>query len=236
MRHPAFQKSQLFYNGVTQKEIESTGVLGLDGAISLMRVINLTANNSAVVVENGGIVGRGVLLDYADWAGNNSIELKPMESVPILLDHLKEIVNNHDIELRPGDILFIRSGFTAAYDNMTIEEQNALAERPSPDFAGVEANEETLRWLWHNQFAAIAGDAPSFERAPIAGPHANLDTMLHQWCLAGWGMPIGEMFDLEGLAKYCKESGRYSFFLSSVPLKVSCFVNKIKEDCGMGHY
>jgi hypothetical protein len=99
MRHPAFQKSQLFYNGVTQKEIESTGVLGLDGAISLMRAINLTANNSAVVVENGGIVGRGVLLDYADWAANNSIELKPMESVPILLDHLKEIVNNHDIEL-----------------------------------------------------------------------------------------------------------------------------------------
>jgi hypothetical protein len=181
----------------------------------------VTANHGTVVVENGGIVGRGVLLDYADWAARNSIELQPMQSVPIFLNHLKEIVKEHNIEFRPGDILFVRSGFTAAYDKLSINEQKTLAERASPDFAGVEAGEETLRWLWQNQFAAIAGDSPSFERAPIAGPHANLDTMLHQWCLAGWGMPIGEMFDLENLAEYCKKSGRYSFFLSSVPLKVS---------------
>jgi hypothetical protein len=37
MRCLAFQKSQQFYNGVTQKEIESTGVLGLDGSISRMQ-------------------------------------------------------------------------------------------------------------------------------------------------------------------------------------------------------
>lgn len=34
-------------------------------------------------------------------------------------------------------------------------------------------------------------------------------------------MPIGEMFDLEELAKHCRECGRWSFFLSSVPLKAS---------------
>ena len=33
-------------------------------------------------------------------------------------------------------------------------------------------------------------------------------------------MPIGEMFDLEALAAQCKRLGRYSFFLSSVPLHV----------------
>jgi hypothetical protein len=38
--------------------------------------------------------------------------------------------------------------------------------------------------------------------------------------LAGWGMSIGEMFDLVKLALKCQELGRYSFFLSSVPLKV----------------
>jgi hypothetical protein len=45
--------------------------------------------------------------------------------------------------------------------------------------------------------------------------------MLHQWLLGGWGMPIGELFDLEGLAAHCKETRRKTFFLSSVPLKVS---------------
>lgn len=28
-------------------------------------------------------------------------------------------------------------------------------------------------------------------------------------------MPIGELFDLEKLAEHCKETGRWSFFLSS---------------------
>lgn len=125
------------------------------------------------------------------------------------------------IQLRPGDILFIRSGFTKAYDSLSMDEQKAMPLREQPDFAGVEAGRETLKWLWENQFAAIAGDAPSFERAPIAGAHANLDEMLHQWCLAGWGMPIGEMFDLERLAQHCRNTNRYTFFLSSVPLKVS---------------
>ena len=43
---------------------------------------------------------------------------------------------------------------------------------------------------------------------------------LHEVLLAGWGCPIGEMFDLEKLSEHCKAVGRYSFFLSSMPLKV----------------
>jgi hypothetical protein len=35
----AFQKSQRFYNGVTQEEIESTGVLGLDGWLPQMETL-----------------------------------------------------------------------------------------------------------------------------------------------------------------------------------------------------
>jgi hypothetical protein len=33
-------------------------------------------------------------------------------------------------------------------------------------------------------------------------------------------MPIGELFNLEDLARTCKELGRTSFFVSSVPLRV----------------
>ncbi len=172
------------------------------------------------MAENGGIVGRGVLLDYAEWAGRNNVELKPIESVGIKLDHLKAIVEEQKIEFRPADILFIRSGFTVAYDKLSPKEQEAVPQRPEPAFAGVEATKDVLRWIWEHQFAAVAGDMPGFERSPIAGPHADPDVMLHQWLLAGWGMPIGEMFDLEKLGQYCKKTGRHSFFVSSVPLKV----------------
>lgn len=44
--------------------------------------------------------------------------------------------------------------------------------------------------------------------------------LLHQWLLGGWGMLIGEMFDLEALAEKCRELGRSTFFLSSLPLNV----------------
>jgi hypothetical protein len=39
--------------------------------------------------------------------------------------------------------------------------------------------------------------------------------MLHEYILALWGMPLGEMFDLEKLAKTCKEKRRWTFFVTS---------------------
>ncbi|KAK8170345.1 hypothetical protein BC567DRAFT_164023 [Phyllosticta citribraziliensis] len=46
------------------------------------------------------------------------------------------------------------------------------------------------------------------------------DVLLHEYLLAGWGMPIGEMFDLEALAATCRELGRWTFFVASMPLNM----------------
>lgn len=171
-------------------------------------------------MEAGGITGRGVLLDYAQWAATKNLKIQPLSSTPITVESLEAMVKDFQIEIHPGDILFIRSGFTAAYNELNEQERMNLAQRPSPDFIGVEATENMLRWLWKYQFGAVAGDAPSFERAPIRGPHADPRYNLHEWVLAGWGCPIGELFDLERLSQHCSATGRYTFFLSSVPLKV----------------
>ncbi|KAJ5593901.1 uncharacterized protein N7459_000109 [Penicillium hispanicum] len=199
----ANQETRKFYNGHTTEEIESSNVIGLH-----------------TVAEHGGMTGRGVLLDFADWANSNSVSVSALESEAITLESLKQVAKDHQLEFRKGDILFIRSGFTAAYNRLTDQQRKDLPNRPSPDFNGVEATEGMLRWLWERQFAAVAGDAPSFERAPIRGSHADKRFNLHEWVLAGWGTPIGEMFDLEKLSEHCKATGRYSFFLSSMPLKV----------------
>lgn len=181
------------------------------------------------VAEHGGITGRGVLLDFADWAASNSVSVSALESEAITLDNLKQVVKDHKLEFRKGDILLIRSGFTAAYNKLNEQQRKDLAQRASPDFNGVEATEDILRWLWEHQFAAVGGDAPSFERAPIRGSHADPNFNLHEWVLAGWGTPIGEMFDLEKLSQHCKATGRYSFFLSSMPLKVSQSLLIVKD-------
>jgi hypothetical protein len=42
--------------------------------------------------------------------------------------------------------------------------------------------------------------------------------LLHPILLAGWGTPIGELWDLEALAEVCRRRNRGSFFVTSVPL------------------
>jgi hypothetical protein len=173
------------------------------------------------VAEAGGITGRGVLLDYVEWAASKHISIEALSSTSISVETLQSMVDDFKIQFQRGDILFIRSGFTAAYNQLNDSQRKDLAHRSSPDFIGVEASEKILRWLWKHQFGAVAGDAPSFERAPIRGAHADPNYNLHEWVLAGWGCPIGELFDLEALSKHCKATGRYTFFLSSMPLKVN---------------
>ena len=167
--------------------------------------------------ENGGIIGRGVLLDYASWADANNIPIDHFTPTTITVPTLKQIAASQGTALQEGDILFIRSGWTRAYTQLSDTQAQALADIPVPPAIGLESSEETLRWLWETGFAAVAGDMPSME----AWPCQDKRFWLHEWLLAGWGMPIGELFDLERLSEVCRGEGRWSFFFSSVPLKVS---------------
>ena len=81
---------------------------------------------------------------------------------------------------------------------------------------GVESCREVLEWIWDNQFAAVAGDMAAFEALPFQ----SKDFWFHEWLLGGWGLPIGELFNLEALAKECARLKKWSFFFSSVPLNV----------------
>ncbi|EFW99287.1 hypothetical protein CMQ_5708 [Grosmannia clavigera kw1407] len=217
-RHYGYQKAKRFYGNVTAEQLDGSNVLGLDAW-----------------VERGGIVGRGVLLDYAGFCQKHGKTIAPFSSTAITVVELEAVARYQDLELQKGDILLVRSGCTEAYERLSATEQKALADRPAPDFIGIAPTIDTLRWMWDCGFATVAGDAPSFERAPIGGLHTRIGGiwagepweaemqgggLLHQWMLAGWGVPIGELFDLEALARKCVELHRWSFFVSSVPLKV----------------
>lgn len=52
----------------------------------------------------------------------------------------------------------------------------------------------------------------------------TLTAVLHPYFLSLFGMPIGELWDLSRLSAYCQKTGRYSFFLTSAPMNVSCLV------------
>lgn len=160
-----------------------------------------------------------MLVDWAGWARKQDIPINFLEGSIIPLDHVKAIISEKKIELRPGDVLFIRSGFAEFLKALSVEDQLNISQRSPPEYIGLESTKATLRWFWENQLSAVAGD--TFGLETMGG--SNTEYLLHQWLLAGWGMPIGELFDLEELAERCAQEGRYTFYLSSVPVKVSRF-------------
>ncbi len=195
-------EQRVFYGGTTGVDIEDR-------------------SNTRIGIQHWakeGIAGRGVLIDYASWAEKNGVKYSTLSNHEIKLSHILEIAKECKITFQKGDIVLIRTGFTNEWDNtLTAEDKKNYAENPaSMQHAGVEATEDVLRWIWDEGFAAVAGDSVSWEVFPASKP----DFILHEYLLAGWGMPIGEMFDLEGLAEICREEKRWTFFVTSTPFNM----------------
>ncbi|OAX81470.1 hypothetical protein ACJ72_04187 [Emergomyces africanus] len=192
---------RVFYGGTTASEI-------------------LNRTNDRIGIQywaRQGITGRGVLIDYASYASKKGIKYSTFSTHQIRLSDILEIAADCNLTFKRGDILFIRIGVTYEWDNiMTADQKRAYSINQRPEHAGVEASTEMLRWLWDTGFSAVAGDAVSWEVYPPQSP----DIFLHEYLLAGWGVPIGELFDLEVLSRTCQELGRWTFFLSSVPLNM----------------
>jgi hypothetical protein len=123
----------------------------------------------------------------------------------------------------------------AAYNALSRDEIEAARQVQPHNFAGVEQSEDVLEWIWSN-FSAVAGDQPAFEcwrecffffqgcrrtMGLISRTATQREFLLHEVLLAGWGCPIGELFDLEALAEHCKLENRWSFFVTSKVCNVS---------------
>ncbi|KAK9460190.1 uncharacterized protein V1516DRAFT_679189 [Lipomyces oligophaga] len=160
-----------------------------------------------------GIIGRGVLLDYAAYAEARGIKYNCFEHTKIPLSSLLEIAQESKIEFKPGDILCIRTGTTTAYRNL---DEDSLRQAVTPPTAaiGIEQTPEMFKWIWDRHFPVLVSDSLAVEAFPAQDPEWSI----HRICIAGWGLALGELFDLDELALHCKKLNRYTFFFNSVPL------------------
>ena len=204
LRHFARQKDQKFFNGVNPDDILSTNSGGTQTLESTVNVIDKFAGK--------GVVGRAVLVDYERWCRHFNVQFNPVPSeshqpMSIPLRHLKATLEYQETEIKHGDILVLRVGLTKYHAMLSEDGKETLSH--TTRVGGVEQTEETLAWLWEN-FSAVATDTIAFEVWP-----SKKEWYMHEVLLAGWGMPIGELWDLEKLAKMCEEKGRWSFVLCS---------------------
>ncbi|KAF5267664.1 hypothetical protein FOXYS1_1458 [Fusarium oxysporum] len=187
--------------------------------------------NSIHHVSAKGIAGRAVFIDWYSWALAQGLEIDAMSSYEVPFDQIVKTLGFQNMNLdslRAGDIVVIRFGYLSQYENMEPAKReylDKLYQTKKPDNIGLKPSDELLRFLWNSKVAAICGDSRSLE----VWPCKDLDWHLHEWLLAGWGMPIGELFYLEELAKTCKALERYTFFMSSSPMNVGLFL-----DCHAG--
>jgi len=163
------------------------------------------ADKCGIHTQAAGIAGRGVLLDVArhrgvDWLGSGAV-ISPQE--------LDEVAATQGVEVGPGDILLIRTGWRAKF----------VAERDPVTFMSGEPGLglACAEWLRERDVAVVGSDNFAVEVMPGENPKAFFE--LHMVLIRDMGMTLAEMLDLEMLGAACVEDGIYEFFYTGAPLK-----------------
>jgi hypothetical protein len=159
-----------------------------------------------------GIAGRGVLLDVARSRAASGGAADPFLGDAIGPAELADVAAEQGVELRPGDVLLVRTGWAAAYLAASPDER----ARGAASWNGLHAGEATARMLWDGEVALLGCDNPAVEN----GPGDRAAGSLHRRVLPALGLALMELLDLERLADRCAELGRWEFLFVSVPLHV----------------
>ncbi len=176
------------YNGFPASAVTSLGAskLGIDKVVGK------------------GITGRGVLLDVARYRG---CELDIPHGEPITPDELSATAQAQGVEIRPGDIVVVHTGWVTKF-------QETGDGTPS---SGLHWSCAT--WLHEHDIAAVAADNIQVEDVLSDIPGNMLP--MHLLCLRDMGMQFGEYWALGALAADCADDGRYEFQLVAPPLQIT---------------
>lgn len=190
-----------FYNGVKGEEI--TGRPG--------------TKNGMEHWARRGMVTRGVLLDVARYLENQGKPFAGNTDYRFSVEELEATRKAASVEVRPGDILLVRSGWMAWYLNASPQERAPITQVQNLRAPGVASTDDMAEYLWDLHVAGVAGDHPSFEAWP---PTAATGGFLHQRLIGLLGIAIGELWYLEGLADDCAADAVYEFMITSAPLNI----------------
>jgi kynurenine formamidase len=149
-----------------------------------------------------GIVTRGVLLDLAGLVGLEALE----PGTPIFPEDLEAAEELAAIEVRQGDVLFVRTGRWIWRDRHGPWDATNLA-------AGLDAS--CLPWLRDRGVAALGSDCVS---DVLPSRVEGVPMPIHTVAIVAMGLHLMDNLDFDQLAVACAEEGRWAFFLTVAPL------------------
>ncbi|OJW27939.1 MAG: cyclase [Rhodospirillales bacterium 69-11] len=170
-----------------------------------------TMNGSTVIsieqIAEKGVAGRGVLLDITALNGVDRLKrgyaIEPAE--------LEAAEKKQGVKVGPGDILIVRTGWIRHF----------LIDKSVPAYWDGEPGLSLAcgEWLHKREVAAVCSDNWGVE--VVDPPKRGADPLpLHCVLIRDMGMTLGEVFDLEALAKDCAADNVWEFLFTAPPLKV----------------
>ncbi len=165
------------------------------------------------------IVSRGVLLDIAKLKGVENLE----KGYIITPEDIEAVLVAQKVVAKSGDILLFRTGWI----NKLREHAWPMRGREPYEFGEPGLGLQAAKWLKDKEIAAIAVDNLAVEAIPFDPEGIEKVTdkgfkgfPVHVELLVWQGMPIGEIWDFEALAKDCAADNVYEFMLAAPPLRV----------------
>lgn len=178
---------ETLYNGYSRLQVNAQGA----------QVLNVAAYKQ-------GFVSRGVLMDIPRLKNVPYLDV----STPISPADLDAWEKQASVTVRPGDIVFIRTGRWT---------RRAEKGNWDTDAASAGLHASCARWLKARDVAIVGSDAHA-ELMP--SPVAGVAYPLHALLLTAMGVPMLDNCDLEALSRAAAERKRWEFLLTAAPIPV----------------
>lgn len=105
-----------------------------------------------------GIAARGVLIDYVSYAEKKGFEAKGMTGHAITLEEVHEIAAECNITFKPGDIFFLRCGFTKEWESISLEQKMEYRKQTQAHkhkHSGLIQSEAVARFMWDSRSTCL---------------------------------------------------------------------------------
>jgi kynurenine formamidase len=148
-------------------------------------------------------IRRGVLLDVPAFLGVDALESH--QSVDA--DQLRAVAEHQGVEIRPGDVVLIRTGYLGAWPDADAMAKHTTA---GPDITAA-------RWLLDLGVVATGSDTETYEVQPAPDPGSPANPQpVHTLLLIENGIYLFESIYLEELAR----ERVHEFLFVALPLKI----------------
>lgn len=157
------------------------------------------------------IQGRAVMLDFHAHFGYGRRALS--------YEDILRVIETDGVDVRPGDLLVIRTGFA---DRIMEMDRHPDMARLDEVVMGLDGRDDrVLQWITDSGVAAICADNYAVEfYPPRPSPARGAHLPLHHHCLFKLGVPLAEIWWLKELGEWLRTHRRTSFLLTAPPLRL----------------